>query len=69
MKREIVSFSIDSKLLEQFRIITAMKGIQRSEIIEESIKNYVITNKAGVNEFMLNYWKNIDRENNNTDEK
>lgn len=56
--KKIASYWIDENLLEQFDVITTAKKDGKSRIINEAIRNYVIINKANVNEMMLNYWKN-----------
>jgi hypothetical protein len=57
-EKKLQSFWIDEYLIEQFDVITSFKKVGKSDLINELIRNYVITNKADVNEVMLNYWKN-----------
>jgi hypothetical protein len=51
------SYSIEDSIVEQLNTIAFLKKMQKSEIVESLIRDYVIKNKAEVNEIMLNFWK------------
>ena len=65
IQKKLQSYWIDEKLIEQFDVITSMNKDGKSDVVNEAIRNYILINKANVNEMMLNYWKNnIDTKNN-----
>ena len=57
-KSRIMSYYIDEDLVDQFDVITNINRVGKSEVVNQLIRDYVIKNKATVNEVMLNYWKN-----------
>ena len=46
------SYKIDETLLNKLLLISRMKNITISDIIEDLVRNYVITNKIELNEFV-----------------
>jgi hypothetical protein len=57
-KRKLATYSLDEKVIEDFIIVSTINKEQMSTVVERLIRDYIITNKANVNEMMLNYWKN-----------
>jgi len=53
-----VSFSISEALMDDFIILAKVKKVIMSDIVETLIRDYVIKNKAELNEYMLKYWNN-----------
>lgn len=46
------SYKIDATLLNKLLLISKMKNSTISTIIEDLVRNYVITNKSELNEFV-----------------
>lgn len=52
-ERKTSSFKISSNLFNQLLIISRMKEITMSDIIESLVRDYVVINKMELNEFLL----------------
>ena len=58
MKKKVQSYNIDENLIEAFDVVATFKKDIKSEIVNNAIRDYIIKNKANVNEVMLAYFKN-----------
>lgn len=56
-KKKVQSYYIDEDLIEVFDVITTFKRDTKSDIINNAIRDYVIRNKASINEYMAEFWK------------
>lgn len=55
MKRKrLASYTIESKLLDDFTVIATVKNDIMSKVVEEAIRDYVVKNKAEANEIIYN---------------
>jgi len=52
-EKKIESYLLDEYLVNYFDMITIYKKVDKTDVINELIRDYVITNKAEVNEFIL----------------
>lgn len=56
--KRTVSFSINESLVDEFNVLTSVKKIAMSEVVESLIRDYIVINKAELNEYMLKFWNN-----------
>lgn len=60
MKKKVQSYNIDENLINMFDVVAAFKKDVKSEVVNNAIRDYIIKNKASVNETMLELFKNDD---------
>jgi len=58
MKAKKIAFTVNEKLYDDFSVTCRMKGKKYSHVIEEMMRNYIITNKVEVKELVDEYLKN-----------
>ena len=58
MMKKTITVQVEEKLFDNFKISLSMKNESITDVINEFIRNYVISNKAEVIDLMNEYQKN-----------